>query len=234
MLEQGLQVFNGIFKRIYRAFRGELRKLYALNSLYMDETEYFEYLDTVQTVARADYQAESKSLIPAADPNAVANKEKMVKAQMLAERAAMVPGYNPIVVERRLLDAMDIPDAAEAYPLTQDEQGNPQLVFQPAPNPEFEIKRAEEQRRTLEAQDRGETNRMKVASQMAVDESTVILNLAKASETASKPEIERMKMLLEEMRDRRKSVIEAVKVDGANNARTTETVGGQSGNGSAA
>jgi hypothetical protein len=75
---------------------------------------------------------------------------------------------------------------------------------------------------------------MKVASQMAVDESTVILNLAKASETASKPEIERMKMLLEEMRDRRKSVIEAVKVDGANNARTTETVGGQSGNGSAA
>jgi chaperonin GroES len=234
MLEQGLQVFNGIFKRIYRAFRGELRKLYALNSLYMDETEYFEYLDTVQTVARADYQAESKSLIPAADPNAVANKEKMVKAQMLAERAAMVPGYNPIVVERRLLDAMDIPDAAEAYPLTQDEQGNPQLVFQPAPNPEFEIKRAEEQRRTLEAQSRHELNAKELDGKLAVMEADVVLKLAQAAETASKPEIERLKMLAQELQDRRKAVIEAVKVDGANNARTTETVGGQSGNGSAA
>jgi chaperonin GroES len=37
MLEQGLQVFNGIFKRIYRSFRGELRKLYALNGIYLDQ-----------------------------------------------------------------------------------------------------------------------------------------------------------------------------------------------------
>src|SRR3990167_4969184 len=30
MLEQGLQVFNGIFKRLYRSFRQELRKLYEI------------------------------------------------------------------------------------------------------------------------------------------------------------------------------------------------------------
>ncbi|KKL06100.1 hypothetical protein LCGC14_2599410, partial [marine sediment metagenome] len=37
MLEQGLQVFNGIFKRIYRSKRSEFRKLYKLNAIYLDK-----------------------------------------------------------------------------------------------------------------------------------------------------------------------------------------------------
>ena len=46
MLEQGLQVFNGVFKRVYRSMRNEFRKLYNLNAIYLDEESYFLYQDS--------------------------------------------------------------------------------------------------------------------------------------------------------------------------------------------
>ena len=70
MLEQGLQVFNGIFKRVYRSFRSELRKLFQLNSIYLDSEEYFTYHDNENRALQVDYTADPKDLIPAADPNA--------------------------------------------------------------------------------------------------------------------------------------------------------------------
>src|SRR5210317_1898403 len=120
MLEQGMQVFNGIFKRIYRSFRSELRKLYSLNSIYMDQYEYFEYQDDEMGISREDYMADPTDLIPAADPNAFSNKEKQTKAMMIAERAMMVPGYDKVKIEQRFLEAMDIPDAAEIFPVQQN------------------------------------------------------------------------------------------------------------------
>ena len=216
MLEQGLQVFNGIFKRVYRAFRGELRKLYNLNAIYLDNEEYFEYLDTQQQVARSDYQVDSKDLIPAADPNAFSNKEKMIKAQMLAERAAMTPGYNPIVVEKRLLEAMDIPDVDEAFPITQDDKGNPTLAIPPAPNPEFEIKRAEEQRKTLEAQMRAEHNQQELDGKLAVMEADIILKTAQAAKVADEPALKRMELLAKDLSNKRKTLVEVAKIENEN------------------
>lgn len=160
MLEQGLQVFNGIFKRLYRSFRKELRKLYVMNRIYLNPIEYYETIDGRFSVMQNDYLADENDVMPAADPNAFSSQENSMKAQMLAARAAQAPGYDLAKVEMRILEAMDIPDAQEVFPL--DEKGN--AVIQPPPNPEFQMKAAEEQRRTLESQVRSENDtRMTIA-----------------------------------------------------------------------
>lgn len=170
MLEQGLQVFNGIFKRLYRSFRKELRKLYVLNRIYLNPIEYFETLDGRWSALQDDYAADERDVVPAADPNAFSNMQNMMKAQFLAQRAASVPGYNLAVVERRLLESADIPDPQEVFPI--DEQGQPTI---PAPkNPEIELKVAEEHRRTIEAESRMHIDALRTDSQMALDEAMVL------------------------------------------------------------
>jgi chaperonin GroES len=213
MLEQGLQVFNGIFKRVYRSFRSEIRKLYHLNGVYLDQEEYFAYQDLDSKILQVDYTSDSKDLIPAADPNAFSNKEKLAKAQAAAERAAMVPGYDPIVVEQKFLEAMDMPNAAELYPTVQAEDGSRQLKFPPQPDPELEIEKADMQRRTLEGQSRAEKDMLLAQSKVNVDEATIIKLIADAAETADKPALERLKLLAKDQESIRKSLVEIEKND---------------------
>jgi chaperonin GroES len=152
MLQQGLQVFNGVFKRIYRSFRGELRKIYALNGQYLDPEVYATIEGVQYQILKDDFSGDSKDLIPAADPNSFSNMEAVMKAQFLATRSATIPGYNVPMVEKRLLQAMDIPDTEEIYPLKPDGS----LAIPPPPNPETEIDKADMQRRTLEGKARAE------------------------------------------------------------------------------
>lgn len=196
MLEQGLQVFNGIFKRLYRSFRKELRKLYVLNRLYMHPVEYYETLDGRWSAMQSDYSGDERDVVPAADPNAFSNMQNLVKAQFLAGRAQSVPGYKASAVERRLLEAMDITDPQEVYPL--DQNGEP--VIAPPPNPEFQIKAAEEQRRTLESQSRMQIDAASADSRMAVDESQVLLNMMKAQEIDAGIQIDQFAAITDRMK----------------------------------
>lgn len=174
MLEQGLQVFNGIFKRLYRAFRRELKKLYVLNRVYLNPIEYFETLDGPAQVLQNDYSGDERDVYPATDPNAFSNMENLMKATFLGERSKVTPGYNIPVVERRILEAMNIPDIQEIYPV--DEQGNPKI--QPPPNPEIQLQVSEEQRKTLESKARIEINTAEAASKMDVDRAMVMKTMA--------------------------------------------------------
>jgi chaperonin GroES len=213
MLEQGLQVFNGIFKRVYRSFRSELRKLYSLNGIYLDQEEYFAYQDQDSKILQADYTSDTKDLIPAADPNAFSNKEKQIKAQMVAERAQQVPGYDPIVIEQNYLESIDVPNSREVYPTVKGEDGSVQLRFPPQPDPELEIEKADMQRRTLEGQSRAEKEMLLAQSKVNVDQATIIKLMADAAEAADKPTLERLKLLDKEQDSIRKSLIEVKKLD---------------------
>jgi len=220
MLEQGLQVFNGIFKRVYRSFRSELRKLYNLNAIYLDQEEYFTYQDSDVEVMRVDYTADSKDLIPAADPNAFSSKEKLAKAQAIREAAMMAPGYDMMKVEQRFLEALDIPDAAEIYPTQQNpETGAFELVFPPQPNPEFEIKRQEEQRRALESKTRSEVSMVEAESKMMVAEADIVLKMAQARKLGDDTELKKLEILQKEMEGKRRALLEMVAIEEENEAR---------------
>ncbi len=216
MLEQGMQVFNAIFKRVYRSQRAEFRKLYALNSIYLDEEEYFSYQDSDSKIMKVDYTGDSKDLIPAADPSAFSSKEKTAKAQAVREASQMVPGYDPIKVEQRYLESIDIPDAAELFPVkVNPETGAVELVFPPQPDPKLEIEKADMQRRTLEGQSRAETDALLAQSKVNVDQAQIIKLTADAAEAADKPTLERLKLLDAEQDSIRKSLVELSKLEKA-------------------
>jgi len=223
MLEQGLQVFNGIFKRVYRSQRSEFRKLYKLNSVYLDREEYFSYHDEDSKILRTDYTADPKDLIPAADPNAFSNKEKMMKAQAVREASLSVPGYDKIKVEQRFLESLDIPDANEVFPLVPetDEQGQETggmtYKFPPQPDPELEIEKADMQRRVLEGKVRGEVDMMKAESQIMVDQAKVMVMIAELEADAkaedNKLRIDELKLLVKEFEINRKALLEMAKIE---------------------
>lgn len=202
MLEQGLQVFNGIFKRLYRSFRKELRKLYVLNRVYLHPIEYYETIDGKWSAMQSDYSGDEKDVVPAADPNAFSNQQNMVKAQFLATRAATVPGYNLAAVERRLHESMDIPDPQEIFPL--DEKGQP--LIPPPPNPEFQIQAAEEQRRTLESQVRSENDTRRTISDIAMNEAKMVVEFAKAKQIGAQIEIDAFQAITDRLKAQREAL----------------------------
>lgn len=158
MLQQGMAVYSGIFKRVYRAMRAEFRLRYKLNSQYLNPMEYFALIDGKdRQIFQKDYQGDPKDIRPTADPNTVISQEKTQKVAMIAERAQLVPGYNKPMVERMLLESMQIDDPDALFPL--DEKGQPKI--QPPPPPEFQMEAMKEQRQTLESQERAEDNREK-------------------------------------------------------------------------
>jgi hypothetical protein len=236
MLEQGLQVFNGIFKRVYRSQRSEFRKLFNLNAIYLDPEEYFTYQDSDNRALKVDYTADPKDLIPAADPNAFSSKEKAMKAQAVREAAMSVPGYDPIKVEKRFLESLDIPDVDEVFPLVPelDENGNETgsmaLKFPPQPDPELEIEKADMQRRTLEGQSRAEKDNLLALSKVNVDEATIIKLMAEAAKIADEPELERLKLLHADQESIRKSLTEIAKIDEQNKREAKGRVDGKSSN----
>ena len=65
-VEQGMKVFNGIFKRTWRAMKEEFQKLYRLNQLYLpsDPIE-FEYKSELSFVLPDDYSLDMKLVKPA-------------------------------------------------------------------------------------------------------------------------------------------------------------------------
>lgn len=202
MLEQGLQVFNGVFKRIYRSFRQELRKLYKLNAEYLDPINYFETMDGQFTILQSDFTGDAKDLLPASDPNAFSNMEKLQKAVALKQASMAGPGYNMVAVERRYLEALDIPDVQEVFPINPD--GTPAIP--PPQNPELELEKADLQRKAIEGKIRGEVD-------AALAESQIMLNQAQAEKLSAEAEqvgkgdaSDRMKILAEQMKMKREEM----------------------------
>jgi len=109
-VEQGMKVFTAVYKRLYRALTEEFIKLARLNSLYLNPQTY---VDTVgMQVNPDDFKQVMHKIYPAADPTAVSQTEKLLKAQGLME---LLPTgiLDPVVVVKRILDAQEQPNWQE-------------------------------------------------------------------------------------------------------------------------
>ena len=138
-IEQGMKVFKKIHMRLYRAFTREFRKLYDLNKEYLDDQEYFDVLDIPEhmmkklmpitqelankrggmIVLKSDYKGDDTGVTPSADPNVMTEAERMQKVEVLFQ--TMQLGWNPEVIKKRFVEAMDLP--------------NPDELMQPPPPP---------------------------------------------------------------------------------------------------
>jgi chaperonin GroES len=115
VMEQGLQVFLGIYKRVYRSMSSEFRLLYHMNHLHLSIDTYNDLLDEeeVQDPTR-DFSPEGMDVLPEADPSLANSMRKQRRAQALIEgRRAGMP-FSDMYIAKLFLEAIDEPRPEEA------------------------------------------------------------------------------------------------------------------------
>jgi chaperonin GroES len=108
MIEQGLKTYTAIFKRVHRAFKQELAKLYRLNRIYLDQEASYKVGNTWKSITRADYEKGS-GVEPVSDPTIVTDMQRLGQAQFLADFQEN-PLMQPVEIIKRRLKAANIPN----------------------------------------------------------------------------------------------------------------------------
>ena len=144
-VEQGMKVFNGIYKRTWRSMKEEFQKLYRLNQLYLPaEPVEFEYNSELSFVMPEDYVMDMKLVKPAADPNVVSESQKIMQAQAVLQLAGTTPGFNMYEVQKRYLDALKVSGIEQILPDPKGPNAIP-----PAPNPKLVIEQMKTEERSM-------------------------------------------------------------------------------------
>ena len=107
LIEQGLQVYSAIHKRIHRSLYREFQKVRRLNRLYLSNDDYNAVLDEPADVW-ADYNADDHDIIPVSDPNSTTNMQRIIKARALLEMRGQ--GLNDAEIDKRYLQALGVED----------------------------------------------------------------------------------------------------------------------------
>lgn len=114
LIEQGMKVFNAIYKRCYRGLKAEFNIVFDLNSAYLPEEAYFRVSDDPKAVKRADYNRKDLDVRPVSDPAVVTGPQKLAKAQFLAGYQDD-PAMDGVAIRKRIFEAAQIPDSAALF-----------------------------------------------------------------------------------------------------------------------
>ena len=125
VLEQGLKVFNGIYKRIYRSLTKEFKFLAELNYAYPEDEFYREVVDDPQAAMMMDFDKSDYNVCPSAEPDMVAESQRIMKGQALVQHMAQGMPLNVQEVTKRVLE-MEGHDDIDL------------LMQTPPPQPDFE------------------------------------------------------------------------------------------------
>ena len=128
LIEQGLQVFNAVYKRIYRALKEEFTLIYKNVSKYGGEEaakDYSEVMDDPQANFETDFNSKDLDIRPVSDPGSVTHMQKMARAQFLLG-TIQYPGANPPAILKRVYESVDAENPEEL--LAQPQQPPPELV----------------------------------------------------------------------------------------------------------
>lgn len=202
-IEQGMKVFTAIYKRIYRALQKEFDKIYKLNETYINPNTYVAILD--EAIGPDDFNNDSYDICPGADPNAMSDTEKLMKAQGLME--LMPLGIlDPVKVGLRILETQEQPNYEELLVPSVKETGQPPA---PPPDPKVmeiemkgKLKQMEIAQKAEMADKKLQVEQMSTAAKLAMDQ------MNKAQEAEDRKQLARTQAAIEE----RKSNIEIAKV----------------------
>ena len=173
-VEQGMKVFNGIFKRTWRSMKEEFQKLYRLNQLYLpsDPIE-FEYNSELSFVLPDDYSLDMKLVKPAADPNVVSDSQKQAQAQ--AVMAIAGPDMNMYEVKKRYLESLKVNNIEQILPDPKGPNAIP-----PRPDVKMQIEKMKNDERAMNHQLRFKLGLAKLMSETELMQAKVTELQAKA------------------------------------------------------
>jgi chaperonin GroES len=149
MAEQGMKIFNGIFKRTHRSLKQEFRKLYRLNQIFISEnTPYVSNSQSEGIVLADDYAGPVTDVMPTADPSVTSDSQRVHQAMAIAQRVQATPGlYNRYEAEYMFLKAMKVTNIDRILP---DPKG-PNAVKPPI-NPKVQIEQMKQQAKQAQAE----------------------------------------------------------------------------------
>jgi len=126
LIEQGLQVYSAIHKRIHRSLYREFQKIRRLNVLYLSDEAYANVLDNPEAIRHQDYDNSDMDIIPVSDPNATTNMQRIMKAKALLEMKGQ--GLNDQEINKRYLEALQIENIDALIP--KEDQPDPILELE--------------------------------------------------------------------------------------------------------
>ena len=205
MLEQGMAVYSTIFKRMHRAFKKELAKIFRLNRLYLQPEVYFSVIDpeTGQDVplqvSKTDYERDTTDVVPNSDPENVSSFQKLADAELLM--GLMQTGMiNPQEAIRRILEARNIENMQALLELPP-----------PQPNPEHVLKEKELAIRQQEVAGQQQIDQFKAQYQAARDQAASVAKLAEAQMAKANMQLTAQQQEFQQMLDAAKLELENYK-----------------------
>jgi len=104
LVEQGMKVYSAITKRLFRALKKELTKIYELNSRFLSDEEYQKVLNDPRVSVKDDYEIGSYDITPVADPTMASDAQRNAKAQALMS----IPGLDPYETSKYFLESLQL------------------------------------------------------------------------------------------------------------------------------
>jgi hypothetical protein len=186
VLEQGLKVFVGIYKRIYRALTKEYENLYRLNSIYLTDEVYSGILDRNPEIegevsVAADFESGQYDIVPGADPDIASETQRLIKSESLLQKIAMGMPLNVNEALRRVLEAEG-----------QEDIQTLMSVEPPAPDPKIVLEEKELEHRMKYEWARLEFETNKATFEAAKDRAQAISLMAKAQATLDGTDIQKL------------------------------------------
>lgn len=124
LIEQGLMVFSGIYKRVYRSLRQEFKRLHWLNAKYLTKEQYIDVVDD-PNASLVDWVTRDHDIRPVSTTAAITETQKYLKAQSLMQLSGK--GLDDMEINRYYLEALGIPDVQRFIP-KQPPQPPPQFT----------------------------------------------------------------------------------------------------------
>lgn len=183
VLEQGMQVFMGIYKRVYRSLAKEYRLVFNLNYMFLSDAVYAELLDDPNTPSVVDdFKAEGLDVLPEADPNLANSIRKQERVRALIEATRAGVQLNQQYIQKQFLEAIDEPE--------------PETAMQVAPPPPSEAELQDKQfYANLELEYKKlELDAMKHQNVPLKDEAAALANVAKAQQSGGADKMLDMQM----------------------------------------
>lgn len=174
MVAQGMTIYQGIFKRQWRCMRQEFQKHFILNGLFIKpEGKQFGSA----TITRSMFLGNPSRIRPAADPHVSSETMRIQKANLIAERARAVPGYDIPACEKNLLSVLHVEGVEVLYP-------GPDKV-PPLPNPKVQVEQLKLQSRQMELQQEQQQFILQLQEQQKVNSANIIKLMAQAEALAA-------------------------------------------------
>lgn len=201
VLEQGLKVFNGIYKRIYRSLTKEFKFLAQLNFAYPEDDFYREVVDDPQASMMMDFDKSDYNVCPSAEPDMVAESQRIMKGQALVQHMAQGMPLNVQEVTKRVLE-MEGHDDIDM------------LMQTPPPQPDFEtqLEMQKFQHERQKDMQEMEIDRIRVMSEARKDMMQALKLYMQSREIEDKGVIEEARLIQQATSEAAKRDLERLKI----------------------